>query len=323
MLPIILDTDIGTDVDDALALTLAIQSPELKVLAVTTVDGDPRLRARIARKLLDLLGREDIPVATGSDHQLNGKPFTQPVIGAQGFIETEQDGLPLQEEHAVDLIIRILQSSERKITLVTIGAVTNVATALQRCPEVKEKIERLVMMGGCITPSRVLKQEGWARWLPDFLKARMEFNLNADQEAAEVVMRSGIPFVLAPVEMTMSTYLTKQELDQIQQSRAPQAEALNRMCDHFLTWFSSIMKKMPVDQRIVNVYLHDPLAVAVLLNPRFITVKDFHLIPARRFGVFRTLPQKNHPANGQAITNLDVQAFKRLFAERVFGVRLN
>jgi len=144
MIPIIFDTDIGTDVDEALALALAVNSPELNVLAVTTVDGDVQLRGRIARKLLNLLGRTDIPVAAGCGRRFDGKKFAPyEVLGDHGFIETDQDGLPYLEEHAVDLITRILQASSTKVTLVLVGPVTNAAEALKRYPAIKEKIERV------------------------------------------------------------------------------------------------------------------------------------------------------------------------------------
>ena len=140
MIPIILDTDIGTDVDDALALTFAVRSPEIEIVAVTTVGVDVRLRGRIARKLLRVLGRDEIPVAAGCDRRLDGREFKpMPISGARGFIENEQDGFPLQEQHAVDLIIDIIQAANAKITLVLIGPVTNAAMALKQCPQNKDK----------------------------------------------------------------------------------------------------------------------------------------------------------------------------------------
>src|SRR5512139_3764969 len=134
MIPIILDTDIGTDVDDVLALTLAVRSPEIDILAVTTVGVDVRLRGRIARKLLQVLDCDEIRVAAGCDRRLNGQEFRPMPISSTRFVENEQGGLPLQEQHAVDLIIDILQAANTKITLVLIGPVTNAAMALKRCP---------------------------------------------------------------------------------------------------------------------------------------------------------------------------------------------
>jgi purine nucleosidase len=318
-----LDTDIGTDVDDALALTFAARSPEIDILAVTTVGVDPCLRGRIARKLLRVLGRDEIPVAAGCDLRLNGQEFKpMPISCARRFIENEQDGLPLQEQHAVDLIIDILQGANTKITLVLIGPVTNAAMALKRCPQIKEKIERFVVMGGSIYPKDILKKEGWLKWVPGFFRARMEFNLNTDPAAAKVILNSGIPILLVPAEITFRTYLTEQERAQIRQSTVPQSAELNRMCDESQAMLSKETARMPVDRRLAQVYLHDPLTVATVFAQDFVTVKAFHLTPGKRFGVFRTLPQNGLPANALVVTDLDGRGFKRLFAERVFGVTL-
>ena len=323
MIPIILDTDIGTDVDDALALTLAVRSPEIDILAVTTVGVDSGLRGRIARKLLGVLGRDEIPVAAGCGRRLDGKEYKpMPITSARGFIENEQDGLPLQEQHAVELIIDLLQGAKARITLVLIGPVTNAAMALKRRPQIKEKIERFVVMGGSIYPKEILSKEGWLKWMPGFLRAGMEFNLSTDPAAAEVILNSGIPILLVPAEITFRTYLTEQERAQIRQSTAPQSAALNHMCDEFQAMLAKSTARMPVDRRLAQVYLHDPLTVAAVFTQDLVTVEAFHLRPAKRFGFFRTLPQNRLPANALVVTDLDGSALKRLFGERVFGVTL-
>jgi inosine-uridine nucleoside N-ribohydrolase len=125
------------------------------------------------------------------------------------------------------------------------------------------------VMGGSIHPKDILKKEGWLKWMPGFLRANIEFNLNADPEAAEM-----------------------------------------------------IFAMMPVDRRFVKVYLHDPLTVATVFTRDFVAVEAFHLTTGKRFGVFRTLPQNRLPANALVVTDLDGNVFKRLFAERVFGVTL-
>jgi inosine-uridine nucleoside N-ribohydrolase len=243
-------------------------------------------------------------------------------ISSRGFIENEQDGFPLQEQHAVDLIIDLLQAANTKITLVLIGPVTNAAMALERCPQIKEKVERFVVMGGSIHPRDILKKEGWLKWIPGFLRAGMEFNLNTDPAAAELILNSGIPILLVPAEITFRTYLTEQERAQIRQSTVPQSAQLNRMCDEFQEILSKMTARMPVDRRFAQVYLHDPLTVATVFTQDFVTVESFHLAPGKRFGVFRTLTQNRLPANALVVTDLDESVFKHLFAERVFGVTL-
>jgi purine nucleosidase len=321
MLPVILDTDIGTDVDDALALAFATHSQELDILAVTTVGGNARLRARIARKLLDLMGRDDIPVAAGYDNTLDDKPSMMLGHEGRGFIETEQDGLPIAEEHAVDLIIEILKSSEVKSTIVCIGPLTNIADALRREASLIEHIERIILTGGSVTPRDVLKKEGWIK-LPAFLKARLEYNMNADPRASDIVMKGSIPLLLVPAEITFRTWLTAHERSQFRQSQEPQGAILNRMCDDWVESFSGMLSRMLISKKVAQVYLHDPLSVATAFTRDFVTIEEMHLVPGRRFGVFRTLRKKNKPANAEVVTDLDVRAWKRLFAKRAFGVTL-
>jgi inosine-uridine nucleoside N-ribohydrolase len=158
--------------------------------------------------------------------------------------------------------------------------------------------------------------------MPSFFKANIETNLNTDPAAAEVILNSGIPILLAPAEITFRTYLTEQERAQIRQSTVPLSAELNHMCDEFQATLAKVTARMPVDRRFAQVYLHDPLTVATAFTQDFVTVEAFHLIPGKRFGVFRTLVQNRLPANALVVTDLDGSAFKRLFAERVFGVTL-
>lgn len=246
-----------------------------------------------------------------------------PISSVRGFIENEQDGFPIQEQHAVDLIIDLLLGVNIKITLVLIGPVTNAAMALKRCPQIKEKIERFVVMGGSIYPMDILKKEGWLKWIRGFLRAGMEYNLNTDPEAAELILNSGIPILLVPAEITFRTYLTEPERAQIRQSTVPHSAELNCMCDEFQGMLSKTTARMPVDRKLAQVYLHDPLTVATVFTQDFVTVEAFHLTPGKRFGVFRTLPQNRLPTNALVVTDLDESVFKHLFAERVFGVTLH
>ncbi|MBI3667751.1 MAG: nucleoside hydrolase, partial [Acidobacteria bacterium] len=145
--PILFDTDIGDDIDDALALALALQSAELDVRAVTTVIDDTETRTRLAWKELGLYGRRDIPLATGAS-----EPLLDPVekMRARQFeVLTAEDVVPpAARRRAADLIIETLLASPQKLTVVPVGPLTNVALALKTEPRIKEKIERIVLMGG-------------------------------------------------------------------------------------------------------------------------------------------------------------------------------
>jgi len=128
MRPIVLDTDVGTDVDDAFAIALAAKSPELNLKAVTTVYGDVHLRARMARKLLRLLGAADVPVAAGIDQPLTpGKQVYWGGWEGEGFLTDEDESWPPESRGGVELILEVLDTSPDPVTLVAIGPLTNIA----------------------------------------------------------------------------------------------------------------------------------------------------------------------------------------------------
>src|SRR5258708_2548713 len=139
-IPIILDTDIGDSIDDAMALAFALRSPELDVRAVTTVIDDVESKTRLAWKMLGIFNRRDIPLAMGAT-----EPLLDPVMASSSKefeILTRNDTIPdSARRRAVDLIIDTLLQSRQKITLVAIGPLTNIALALKTDPRIKNNIE--------------------------------------------------------------------------------------------------------------------------------------------------------------------------------------
>src|SRR5262245_24165922 len=146
-IPIVLDTDIGSDVDDALCLALAIAAPEIELIAVTHVSGDTRLRARISRRLLDLGGRGAVPVSAGRSEPLDGgRRFVW--FGHEGVgILDDEPGIPVPNDDAVEVLCRIFRTPGDR-ELVTIGPLTNVAAALDRDPSIAGNVRQLTVMGG-------------------------------------------------------------------------------------------------------------------------------------------------------------------------------
>src|SRR5579859_5102891 len=141
-IPILLDTDIGTDIDDAFAVALILRSPELDLLGVTTVSGDTQARARLAAKMLWEDGRRQVPVAAGEP----GKPLPiDQCRWAAGFTSPQ-----LLREKAVDFLKRQIEKKPGEITLVAIGPLTNIAALLRTDPSIAHKIKRIVLMGGAI-----------------------------------------------------------------------------------------------------------------------------------------------------------------------------
>jgi len=240
-IPIILDTDIGGDIDDALALALALQSPELDVRAVTTVFEDTEGRARVAWKELGLYGRHDVPLAAGAVETLLDPKVVRPAP-AQFKVLTPQDTLPAgARQHAVDLIITTLLASPRKVTLVPIGPMTNIALALKTEPRIKEKIERIVLMGGSF----------------DLLIP--EYNINRDAAASAIVFNSGVPITAVGLDVTLKCQLAGSDLERLRKADHPAARFLVQLIE---LWQGGRADRYPT--------LHDPLAVAVAFLPSLI-----------------------------------------------------
>ena len=232
-IPIILDTDIGTDVDDAFALALILKSPELDLLAVTTVAGDTQARARLAAKMLREAGRSNVPVAAGEP----GPP--QPLDQARwadGFT-----GPPLVKERAVDLLRREINRRPGEITLVAIGELTNVAALLKSDPAIGKKIKRIALMGGAVNHGYGQDPKPAAEW-----------NIKSNPAAAQVVFTSGVPILMAPLDVTAMLQLDGPARHRIFTRLTPTTNALTLL---YHLW----NQETPT--------LFDPMAVAMLIDP--------------------------------------------------------
>ena len=155
-IPLLLDTDIGDDVDDAFALLLAARQPAIELLGVTTVYGPVQERALIARKLLDTAGRSDVPVAVGEGITLAGRDPGRVLTSGQGYVdlsEWERLAAALHPQPGVDFLIETVLSAPEPPVLVALGPLTNVAAALRREPRLAGHLRSLILMGG--RPRRV------------------------------------------------------------------------------------------------------------------------------------------------------------------------
>lgn len=238
--PIIFDTDIGDDIDDALALALALQSPELDVRAITTVVDDTESRTRLAWKQLGLYGRRDIPLATGAPEPLLDPRRTS--RARQFQVLTAEDTAPAAAgRNAAGLIVETLRASPEKLTLVPVGPLTNIALALKLDPRIKEKIERIVLMGGA------------------FDMLRSEYNIQRDRVAAQIVFSSGVPITAVGLDVTTRCKLQGSDLDQLRAAENPASRFLVRLIG---LWQNENAERYPT--------LHDPLAVAVTFQATLI-----------------------------------------------------
>ncbi|WP_462333656.1 pyrimidine-specific ribonucleoside hydrolase RihA [Limosilactobacillus oris] len=248
---IILDCDPGHD--DALALTMAVASPKIDLLAVTTSAGNqtPDKTLNNAMRMLTLPHREDIPVAQGNQTPLVKPLETAPEVhgktGLDGANLPDPD-FQVQTIPAIDLIAKVLRESNEKVTLVVTGPMTNAALFFRVYPDLaREKIDQIVFMGGAM---------GLGNWRPS-----VEFNIFVDPEAAKIVMNFGIPLVMAPLNVTHQAQIMKEEIEQIGEIANPVGKAFYGLLNFFEQYHENPkwgFKGAP---------LHDPCTIAWLIDP--------------------------------------------------------
>lgn len=203
-IPIVLDTDIGDDIDDAYALVLAARWPKVRLEAVTTAHGPTLARARLARKLLDLCGRADVPVYSADDREgetpqldwASDYPYARPA------------------EDAAEALVRMANEQPGKITLVPIGPLTNLGRALDLDPDFGRKLRRIVLMGGWVYRS----------YTPE--STDPEYNIRSNVPAAKKVFSCSADLVMVGLDACMETRFTKEWQDRLAASGKPWAEAL-------------------------------------------------------------------------------------------------
>ncbi|HDZ8882766.1 TPA: pyrimidine-specific ribonucleoside hydrolase RihA [Aeromonas dhakensis] len=249
-LPVILDCDPGHD--DAIALILALASPELKVLAVTTSAGNqtPDKTLNNALRILTLLGRDDIPVAAGAP-----KPLARELIIADSVHgESGLDGPKLPDPAfapvamtALELMASCLRESPEPVTLVPTGPLTNIALLLAAHPELKQKIARIVLMGGAA---------GAGNWAP-----AAEFNIYVDPEAADMVFKSGLPITMCGLDVTHQAQVMDEDIERVRAITNPVAQCVAGLLDFFM-----IYHRDP-KWGFAGAPLHDPCTIAWLLAP--------------------------------------------------------
>lgn len=253
--PIIIDVDTG--IDDAVALVIALQSDKLDIKGITTVAGNQTIE-KTTRNTLDVVeyfGRAEIPVAKGYSQPLVKEQIIASYAHGESGLGTAK--LPLatkkaDELDAVSFMKKVLEESNEKITLVPTGPLTNIAILLLSYPELKEKIEKIVLMGGGAF-------EGNSN-------AVAEFNIWADPEAAHVVFASEVPIVMCGLDVTMKAIVTAEDIDAIRNTKTKAGE----FCAEAFRFYYDMYSKNP---RINGCAVHDAVTMAYLINPEIITAK--------------------------------------------------
>lgn len=256
---VIIDTDPG--VDDALALLLALRSPELKIEAITPVAGNVPLNLTLpnALRMVEIAGRSEIPVAAGAkaplfrrlvtatyahgENGLGGAVFPEPKIKPAGMPATE-------------MIRQIVGKYPHEVTLITIGPLTNVAAALNADPELAGLVKSLVMMGGSLSGGNITPAA--------------EFNVYVDPEAAKIVFQSGIPITMVGLDVTRRTSLTDEHQRLLQANPDPVSQAAAKIA-------RNAIDHTRAQGFTVGPNMHDSLAIAAFLDPSILKWKNYYV----------------------------------------------
>jgi purine nucleosidase/pyrimidine-specific ribonucleoside hydrolase len=303
--PVIVDCDPGHD--DALALVLAAGDSRLRLLGVTTVAGNQTLdkTTRNALKILALIGAGDVPVAAGCDRPLVGDLIVaEDIHGVSGLDGPDLD-LPVGEPagvHGVELMRRLITASAEPVTLIATGPLTNVALLLRRHPEVAPLVRRIVFMGGSTERGNTTPYG--------------EFNIVTDPEAADIVLRSGLPITMIGLNVTHRALANDEIIAQFH----GMGSRLGTVCAELMTFFAGTYRRV---FGFEHPPVHDPIAVAAVIEPSILrtvatpvaveltgthtrgaTVVDLH----RRTG---------RPPNADVAVDLQVGAFWSLLTAAV------
>jgi len=256
---VVIDTDPG--VDDALALLLAMRSPELKIEAITPVAGNVPLELSLpnALRMVEIAGRTDIPVAVGAKIPLLRRLVTAAYAhgenGLGGAVFPEPKIKPIAEP-AAKFISQIVRKYPGEITLITIGPLTNIATALNMDSELARLVKSLVMMGGSLSGGNITPAA--------------EFNVYVDPEAARIVFQSGVPITMVGLDVTRKTSLTDDHVRRLEAGQNAVSQAAAKIARNAINHNRE-------QGFLVGPNMHDSLAVAGFLDPSLLKFQDFYV----------------------------------------------
>ena len=288
---VILDTDIGDDIDDAFALALLLHSPEAKLLGVTTAFGDTSMRARLVERYLAAVGEAQIPVEAGVPKS-NANHLTQAAYARQEPARQQGDGIAF--------LLREIRDHPGQITLISIGALINVQAAIARDPATFRKLKRVVIMGGSVYRGYDDAKAGHAIQPPS-----PEWNIVCDPAGARALLASGVPVFMMPLDSTQIR-LTPPELGKILAHGSPLTDQLTLLYHEWAgSWAASDVWPMPT--------LFDPVAVSYAIRPDLCPVQPMHLdVDDKGF----TRPGQG-PDNVQVCLKSDEAGFKELLLTRI------
>jgi purine nucleosidase len=311
---ILLDTDLGSDVDDALALGVVLSAPEqLELVACTTVAGDTRARAFAVARLLGLAGRSDVEVCAG---------VGEPLVRRDRFVwrEIETEGYPegpdavCSDEPAPERIVRAARE-EPGLELVAIGPMTNLAHALALDPKLPRKVAGLTLMGGHVRRVAIGELE---------CRPGIDYNLCSDPEASMCVLGAGFRTRFVTADVTLRTWMTEADRERLAAAPGPIAPLLAELVRRWTPWQQRIFTGLGGTLAPDNAaFLHDPLTVLALVDPAPLRFEALHILPTIRDGVLRTLEvpaDSGLGAPAQVATDVDARAAARAVVERLAAI---
>jgi len=319
---VIIDTDPGTD--DALALMLALTSPELDVRAITVVPGNVTLEMGVdnAMRMVSLANRCDTPIAAGAHGPLFQKLITAEMWHGKnglGNIELPPSKCKLDARFGPDLIIQLVHAAPHEITLVPIGPLTNIALAVKKDPSIVPLVKEVILMGGSITGGNV--------------NAAAEANIYNDPEAAQIVFQAGWPLTMVGLEIGDKAVFTHKHLDGLGKTHGP----INDFIYSVTKYIVGLADKFGAP----GSPMYDPTAVAAAIDPTLIKVQEMHVdvetrgeftrgetVGNRHGYVERNVPHGDHlwiedvdlvKPNAKVGVDVDAERFLQLFISRIAG----
>lgn len=301
-IPVLIDCDPGHD--DAVALMLAFGSGKLDVRGVTAVAGNGTCpnTYKNALRVLSLIGA-NVEVAKGADAPILRPLVTAPNVHGESGLDgpaAKEPTLKGSSRSAVELIVDTLKKSSEKMILIPTGPLTNIAIAFLAYPEVKQKIERIVLMGGAARESN---------WTP-----AAEFNIYVDPEAARIVFESGIPITMIGLDVTHKALIFPDEVERLRKT-GPIGAYIGELMDFYSVFYRS--------QGFKGNPIHDALAVAAVFKPDIVATKYLH-VDVETHGEFtlgRTVVDfggvTGKPANCDVAVDVDRDTFIKMIFDAV------
>ncbi|MHC9536244.1 nucleoside hydrolase [Dellaglioa sp. BT-FLS60] len=259
--------DLDTGIDDAMAIAYALASDEIDLIGIVGSYGNLQMLEGVQNSLdlLSLLGRANIPVYLGEKHSITTESFdtmqiSQEIHGMNGIgdVTIPSSNQSYASESGIDFMIDSAKKFQSDLIIVPTGPLTNLSLAIKKAPEIEKLIGKVVLIGGALT-------------IPGNVTAVAEANINQDPEAANAVFQSKLPLTMVGLDVTLKTLLTKKETQQWRELNTPSGRAFADIVDYYIEAYANLKTNLD------GCALHDPLAVAVAIDPSLITALPINM----------------------------------------------